>query len=110
MNEITQELLRLAQENPDLPVVTLVATECVAGDEWGYWLSALSKCDIREYAVDDWIGNGIIRYKDDKNDEESLIESIAEGKYAGTEADYEKAELEAAELWTKAIVVYVDPH
>ena len=59
MNEITQELLRLAQENPELPIVTMVATEVVCGDEFGYWLSSPSKCDIREYAMN---ASGITYY------------------------------------------------
>ncbi len=37
MTEKTKELLKLIEENPDLPIVPMVDAE-VIGDDSGYWL------------------------------------------------------------------------
>lgn len=102
------KLLRLIQENPDLPVVPMVDNEIVAGDEYGRWLGSFGKAEIREYAIDEHYGDGVVRFKDEYGAEDTLIEGIAECKYDGTDEDYEKAKKEAATLWRKAIVVNID--
>lgn len=108
MNEYTAELFRLIQENPELPILPTVDTEVVAGDDYGRWIGAFGKAEVREYAIDEWYGDGLVRFRDDSGAEDSLIEGIAEVKYDGTEADYEKAKNEAEALWTKAIIVNID--
>lgn len=102
------ELFRLMLEHPELPVLPMVDTEVVAGDEYGRWIGAFGKAEVREYAIDEWHGDGLVRFRDDSGAEESLIEGIAEVKYDGTEADYEKAKKEAEALWTKAIILNID--
>jgi hypothetical protein len=104
----TQELLQLVAENPELPIVPMVETEVIGGDEFGYWLAKIGKCAVKEFAIDEWYGDGIVRFRDEHNAETDLIEAIAEGKYDGTDEDYEKAKLEAGALWTKAIILYVN--
>jgi hypothetical protein len=106
-NEITKELLELVKENPDLPIVPMVFYEVVAGDDFSYWLGKIVKVEIREFAIDYWYGDGAVKYKDDYDAEESLIEAIAEVKYDGTEEDYEKASEEVKNIWTKAIIMFV---
>lgn len=105
--EEMREFLLLVLENPELPVVPMVYTECVGGDEYSYWLSKVGRSEIREFAIDEWYHDGKVVYRDDANAEEYLIEAIAETKYNGSLLDYEKAAAEAAGLWTKAIVVYI---
>lgn len=105
--EEMREFLLLVLENPELPVVPMVYTDCVGGDEYSYWLSKVGRSEIREFAIDEWYHDGAIVYRDEANAEETLIEAIAETKYNGTDEDYEKAKEEAAGLWTKAIVVYI---
>lgn len=104
--ENREELFRLMRENPDLPVLPMVNTEVVGGDDYGRWLGSFGKARIREYLVDEWYGDGIVRYRDE--DEEIVIEGIAEVKYDGSDAAYEKAKEEASRLWTKAIIVSID--
>lgn len=107
--EYREELFRLMRENPDLPVIPMVDTEVVAGDEFGYyWMAAWGKAEIKEFAIDEWYGDGIIRYKDDYGAEELLIEAIAECKYDGSDDDYERAKTEVASMWTKAIIVCIN--
>ena len=106
--EEMREFLLLVLENPELPVVPMVSSECVGGDDqFAYWLSKVGRSEIREFAIDEWYHDGAIVYRDDANAEEELIEAIAETKYDGSDEDYEKAKVEAAGLWTKAIVVYI---
>ena len=105
--EEMREFLLLVLENPELPVVPMVYGECVGGEEYAYWLSKVGRSEIREYAIDEWYHDGAIVYRDEANAEEELIEAIAETKYDGSDEDYEKAKVEAAGLWTKAIVVYI---
>lgn len=102
------ELLKLIAENPELPVVPMVDTEVIGGDEFGYWMGEFGECKIAEYAIDEWVGDGIVRYKDDDTTEESLVESIATRKYDGSDEAYEKAKKEAPALWEKAIIVYIN--
>jgi len=106
--EEMREFLLLVLENPELPVVPMVYSECVGGDDrFAYWLSKVGRSEIREFAIDEWYHDGAIVYRDEANAEEELIEAIAETKYDGTDEDYEKAKVEAAGLWTKAIIVYI---
>ena len=106
--EEMREFLLLVLENPELPVVPMVYSECVGGDDqFAYWLSKVGRSEIREFAIDEWYHDGAIVYRDDANAEEELIEAIAESKYDGSDEDYEKAKAEAAGLWTKAIIVYI---
>jgi hypothetical protein len=103
----TEKLLQLVKENPDLPIIPMVETEVVCGDEYGYWMGSFEDCQIREFAIDEWYGEGIVRYRDDFNAEGDLIEAVAEGKYEGTDEDYERAKMEVKDMWTKAIIVKI---
>lgn len=106
--EEMREFLLLVLENPELPVVPMVYSECVGGDDrFAYWLSKVGRSEIRELAIDEWYHDGAIVYRDDANAEEELIEAIAETKYDGSDEDYEKAKVEVTGLWTKAIIVYI---
>lgn len=105
-NEMTSKLLQLVAENPELPIVPMVFYEVVGGD-CGDWIGKVIDVKIREYAIDEWEGDGSVRFRDDFGAEEILIESIAELKYDGTDEDYKKAKEEAAALWEKAIIVYI---
>lgn len=109
MNEILEKFLKLIRENPDLPVVTMVSTECVSGDEYAYYMCKIKSCEINEYAIDEYYGDGCVRFRDDFGAEKLIIEGIAEQKYDGSDEAYEKAEKEAEKMWEKAIVLYIEP-
>lgn len=49
MQENLQELIRLVQENPELPVICEVDGEICCGDE--YYLGEFGRCFVGEYAV-----------------------------------------------------------
>ena len=99
-------LIELVRENPDLPIVPMTYYEVCGGDT-GYWLGQVESVEIREYAINEWNEDDAVLFKDEFGDEDKLIESIAEYKYDGTEDDYDKAEKEAKDMWTKAIIVRI---
>jgi hypothetical protein len=53
--EIQQEnvevLLKLIKDNPDLPIIPMVATEIVADDCCGYWGGSWGKAEIDSYCI-----------------------------------------------------------
>lgn len=105
--ENREELFRLMRENPDLPVLPMVQNEVVGGDDYARWIGSFGKAEIREYLIDEWYGDGCVRYRG-RDDEDTIIEGCAVIKYDGSEAAYEKAKEEVSKLWTKAIVVNID--
>lgn len=44
-------LLKLIEKNPDLPVVPMVKTGVVAGDNFGSWMGKLGESRIDEYLI-----------------------------------------------------------
>lgn len=102
------EFIKLVKEHPELPVIPMVSGEIVGSDEYAHWMGSFWKSDIREYAIDSYYGDGFVRYRDDYGAEEELVESIAEGKYKGTDEDYRRAKQEAEKLWMKAIILYIE--
>ena len=71
-------------------------------------MGSFGKAAIKEFAVDNYYGDGCVLFRDDYGTEDKLVEGIAEGKYNGTEDGYKKAEQEAKTLWKKAIVFYIE--
>lgn len=108
MDENITELLRLVKENPDLPILPLVDGDIVVGGEYGWWLGAFGRCYIDEYIIDEWYGDGCVRLKSDGG-EDAIIEGMAEIKYDGTEADYDRAEAELKTMWQRAIFINIVP-
>ena len=50
INRNTAELLKLIQENPELPVVPIVDGE-ITGDDIGWWIGELGSARIDEYLI-----------------------------------------------------------
>ena len=44
-NQKIKELIGLSDENPDLPIITMVATEIVAEDSFKYWLGSIGRIE-----------------------------------------------------------------
>lgn len=105
-NQNVKDLLKLIKKNPTLPIVAMVDGEIVGGDDYGRWVGSFGGCRVDEYVYDEYYGDGCIMFKGD--DDERLIEGIAEYKYNGTEEDYQRAKEELETMWVKAIIVYID--
>lgn len=107
MNNI-KELLKLIEENPDLPIVPMVDAE-VVGDDYGNWMGEWGTCDITEY----YIGRDHVHFKDD--DEEDVLNDMIGCRYGEDQkgrdiydlSDEEWDDLYKSIPWEKAIVVYI---
>lgn len=103
------DLIKLMQENPDLPIIPMVDSEVVCDDS-GYWMGAWGHCKVTEY----YLGRERIHFKDE-DDEEWVLGDLVGGWYChdpqGRDiydlSDEEWNELYQSVPWTKCIVVYI---
>lgn len=106
MNENTKELLRLIEQNPDLPVVPMVDEEIVSGD-YGFYLGAFGSASVDEYIIsprDD------VLFKSDDDVFDTLERCLTDEEFeALPEAESECRAYYDALPWRKAIIVYVVP-
>ena len=104
----TPDIIKLIQENPELPVVPMVDSEVVAED-WGYWLGHWGRCEVTEY----YSGRERVHFKDD--DEEDVLNDMEGCKYGHDKdgrdiyelPDEEWDKMFASLPWIKCIVVYI---
>ena len=104
----TPEIIKLIQENPELPVVPMVDSEVVCED-CGYWLGHWGRCEVTEY----YYGREYVHFKDD--DEEDVLNDMVGCKYGHDKdgrdidelSDEEWDKLFASLPWIKCIVVYI---
>lgn len=114
-NEATAKLLKLAAENPTLPIVAMVNYEVVAGDDFSYWTGEICEVGIEELwssQADDRIWS-----REDAEDEfEAFVESNAPNENLvkieclTDDKMYEQAAMEWIDKlpWTKCIVLFVE--
>lgn len=99
-----KSLFKLITENPTLPIVMFVATEVVAGDEYGYWLGHIKSASVEKTYTTQ---NGSVHlYRDDIYDvlkedfgwnwEDFINDQEAQATYDGLP-------------WKEAIAVYIEP-
>lgn len=102
------DIIKLIEENPDLPIVPMVDSEVVA-DDCGYWLGKWGRCEVTEY----YSGREYIHFRDD--DEEDVLNDMVGCKYSHDQqgrdiydlTDEEWDTLYKSIPWTKCIVVYI---
>lgn len=101
------ELFRLMQENPDLPVVPMVDSDIVVDDGYNLWMGSWGDSHIEEYVL----GKKYLHFRED--DDWGEIEwALADG-FVGYETfeglSDEEAKSEYAALpWIRAIIVNID--
>ena len=104
------EIIKLIEENPDLPVVPMVDCEVLGDNSYQYWLGKWGRCRITEY----YLGEERVHLKD-VDDEEDVLSDMAGCKYCrdpqGRDiydlTDEEWDALYKSIPWTKCIVVYI---
>lgn len=104
----SNKLIKLIQDNPDLPVVPMVDSEVVA-DDGGYWMGKWGHCKVTEY----YLGRERVHFRDD--DEEDVLGDLVGCKYScdpqGRDiyelSDEEWDKLYKSVPWVKCIAVYV---
>lgn len=103
--ENREELFKLIQEHPELPVVPMVDSDIVA-DDCGYWLGSWGKASIDEYFVSEQAER--VFFKSD-NDVFDVLERhlSCEEFEALPETEEECRPIYNALPWIKAIVVYI---
>lgn len=102
------EIIKLIEENPDLPIVPMVDNEVVA-DDCGCWLGKWGHCEVTEF----YSGREYIHFRDD--DEEDVLNDLAGCRYGhdpqGRDiydlSDDEWDKLYNSIQWVKCIVVYI---
>ena len=102
-----EELFKLMQENPELPVVAMVDSEIVQDDGYYRWMGAWGSSSIEEY----FIGEERIHFREEDDFDEGE-ETLTDGQmcYDDFEAmsDEEAVSAYNALPWVKAIVVNID--
>ena len=107
----SDEFIRLVADNPELPIMPMVDTECVKDDGYGWWSAGMGIPEIDEYYVED----ERIYLKSD--DLEELAETFIDNNYdeepykSMTEEEFEivAEEVVANYEWTKAIILPIKP-
>jgi hypothetical protein len=102
MKENTAELIRLIKENPDLPILPMVAYEVVAEDSNSYWGGSWGKANVGKYLV----AGERIAYKDDDPDE--LIEEMTAPEKFEKMTDEEILRAYEELPWIEAIIVHIE--
>lgn len=105
MNEFTKMLVDLINENPNLPVITMVEMEIVGDDTYGRWYSTIGLACVDEYVMyEKRHSDGInVIYK---SDIEEIIEDLQEREEDLTDEQAEKMAL--CLDWEKAIFLNID--
>lgn len=104
-----EELFKLMQGNPELPVVAMVDGE-IPGDDSGYWLGAWGCAELGEY----WTGHERVHFRGDEDAEEICNTLNDRENYPwDTEDAYDNTDTDNLEEyralpWTKAIIVYIN--
>ena len=107
MERMKPEIIKLIEENPDLPVIPMVDNEGVA-DDCGCWQGKCGRCEFTEY----YKGRECIYFRDDEENALSDMDGCKFG-YDKDERDiYELSEEEWKKLYvsipgTKCIAVYI---
>lgn len=106
MNKNTAELLKLMQENPDLPVIPMVNGE-IPGDDCGWWLGSWGNACVDEYLLTN--GDECMAFKSDDDVFSALAQYLTDEEFEKLpETEEECRGTYNALPWIKAIVVNID--
>lgn len=96
------DLFRLMQENPDLPVIPMVDSEIVASDDYGRWIGSWGASYIDHFIL----GEERILFIDD--DEEDVLADLHGYEWVENATDEEWATAYENIPWITAIIVNID--
>ena len=103
------EIIKLIDENPDLPIVPMVDSEVVPDDSCAYWLGNWGRCKVTEY----YLGRERMHFKGD--DQEIVLNDLVGCQYSHDPQGRDIYDLSVEERdalyksipWKKCIVVYI---
>lgn len=105
MNKNLEKLIELSKENPELPIVTMVEAEIVAGDDFGYWLGSFGFCEVGEVYYSE---ERVYLDRDDwSEDYADQIYDLPEYVNMPDKEFEEMLDKKADELFEPAIIVYI---
>jgi hypothetical protein len=108
MSDNVKELLRLIEENPDLPVVPMVDAEVVSGDDWGIWMGSIGTAQVDEYIIPPRSHKPVI-FKSDGDVYDALETCLSAEEFDAMPDDEENSiAVYNALPWKKAIIVYIE--
>jgi hypothetical protein len=102
-------LLQLIAENPGLPIVPMVATDCVSDDSFSCWMAEWGEARVDKYWVAD---ERIYSYIQDIDElQEDWVDNNYEDYPEGTEYEtligIAKKEIDGYD-WVDAIIIYIN--
>ena len=101
------DLFKLMQETPDLPVVPMVDADIVAGDDYGRWMGSWGSASVDEYLIPPDDRPMIFKSDDDVFD--TLEQCLPEAEFeALPENESECRPFYDALPWVKAIIVNIN--
>ena len=101
------DLFKLMQENPDLPVVPMVDADIVAGDDYGRWMGSWGSASVDKYLIPQDDRPMIFQSDDDVFD--TLEQCLPEAEFeALPENESECRPFYDALPWVKAIIVNIN--
>ena len=101
------DLFKLMQENPDLPVVPMVDADIIAGDDYGRWMGSWGSASVDEYLIPPDDRPMIFKSDDDVFD--TLEQCLPEAEFeALPENESECRPFYDALPWVKAIIVNIN--
>lgn len=104
-----EELIRLIQENPDLPVLPMVDSDVAYDDCACYWAGSWGDVHIDEYVVsNNKCCEGRIIFKNDNDIFDTLLDYLGYEEFESLPDDDDECRKIYESLpWTKAIIVYI---
>lgn len=101
------ELFKLMQENPELPVIPFVSSEVVAGDDFGTWMGSWGSAHVDEYLIPKNDYEPIL-FKSDDDVFDTLERYLFSVEFdALPESEDECRKFYDALPWVKAIIVNI---
>ena len=102
-------LLELIKKNPELPILPMVNTECVCGDDFCYWTAEWGSAEVTKY----WVSEERIYQYDDFNElVENWIDDNCDDEKFKDLSDQELEFLAEKTVndyeWVDAIIVYIN--
>lgn len=107
--ERMQELLKLIEENPELPIIPLVQEDIVADGDYMFWMAAWGRAEVKKY----WLGETQIHFYE-PDDGRCVEEVIDDPATTDQEFDFDNPTDEQAlavyeaKPWAKAIFVNIE--
>lgn len=106
MSKQTSELIKLINENPGLPIITMMNDEIVVTDDFGYYLAEFGHVAVDEFVIS---RRGMMLFKSDDDVFDVLDRCLSFDEFEKLpETEEECRPFYDALPWMKAIIVYID--